>query len=130
METKDTSKSVSRWANVRLNEEEHQALDVIQERLQTTRSRLLRKVIRELIGLGPDLLAQEWKVLEDLVYQLAAVGRNLNQLLKAIHTGKVAATPADRAFIERVRNQVDEVKKEVTAVIERSCQRWVKDAFR
>ena len=128
METNETCVSVSRWANVRLTEEEHRALDVLQDRLQTTRSRLLRKVIRELMGLGPDLLAQEWKVLEDLVYQLAAIGRNLNQWLKAIHTGQAAATPADQALIEEVRDLVVQVKKEIITVIERSYQRWVKHA--
>jgi adenylosuccinate lyase len=128
MQSDETSTTVSRWANVRLTEEEHRALDMIQERLQTTRSRLLRKVIRELIGMGPDLLAQEWKILEDLVYQLAAIGRNLNQWLKAIHTGQAVATPAEQSLIEELRDLVEQVKKEVITAIERSCQRWVKNA--
>ena len=64
MEDNHKAKNVERWANVRLMEEEHRALDAIQNRLQTTRSRLLRKVIRELIGMGPDLLPQEWMVFD------------------------------------------------------------------
>jgi hypothetical protein len=120
--------SPSRWANVRLTEEEHKALDAIQERLSTTRSRLLRKAVRELIGLGPDLLPQEWKAFEDLAFQVAAVGRNLNQLVKAIHQGKAAIGPEDRLLVEGVSDRVREVQAALQAAIERSRQRWVKDA--
>ena len=130
METETTSENISRWANVRLNEEEHQALEVIQKRLQTTRSRLLRKVVRELIGVGPDLLVQEWQVFEQLAYQLAAVGRNLNQLVRAIHTGKVTIAPGDKTLIEAVQHHVDRIEREVIKTIYRSHHRWVKDAFR
>jgi hypothetical protein len=119
-------KKVERWANVRLSEKEHRALDVVQKRLQTTRSRLLRKMIRELIGMGPDLLTQEWEVLERLIYQLAALGRNLNQYLKAIHTGQAMATPPDLALIQEVRDQVNRVDEEVVTIIARSWNRWVK----
>ena len=130
MEDNHKAKNVERWANVRLMEEEHRALDAIQNRLQTTRSRLLRKVIRELIGMGPDLLTQEWMVFEKLAYQLAAVGRNLNQLVRAVNSGKAAMTPEDRTLVEGVRDQVDLIKKEIIATIDRSCHRWVKDAGR
>ena len=74
MEANNPDVSISRWANVRLTEEEHQALDRIQTHLQTTRSRLLRKAVRELIGMGPDMLPQEWKAFEDLAYQVALDG--------------------------------------------------------
>jgi hypothetical protein len=130
MEDNHKTKNVERWANVRLMEEEHLALDVIQNRLQTTRSRLLRKVIRELIGMGPDLLTQEWMAFEKLAYQLAAVGRNLNQLVRAVNSGKAAMTPEDRTLMEGVRDQVDLIKKEIISAIDRSCHRWVKDAGR
>ena len=130
MEMNDTSENVSRWANVRLNENEHRALEIIQQKLQTTRSRLLRKVIRELIGMGPDLLPQEWMAFEKLAYQLAAVGRNLNQFVRAVNSGKAAMTSEDRTLVEGVQDQVDLIKKEIISAIDRSCHRWVKDAGR
>lgn len=116
----------SRWANVRLTEEEHRALNAVQERLGTTRSRLLRKTVRELIGLGPDLLLQEWQAFVELAFQVAAVGRNLNQLVRAIHQGKTAISLEDRALVEGVRDQVTAVQTALQATIVRSRQRWVK----
>src|ERR1035438_7681767 len=98
MEQQSAVERFNRSAHVRLHEIEDRALQQFVDHLGTTRSKLLKKIIRELIGLGPDLLDQEWKAFEDLVYQLAAVGRNLNQLLKAIHTGKVAITSTDQAL--------------------------------
>jgi len=128
MDENKTSDYLCHMLNVRLNEEENLRFQRLAEQLQTTRSRLMRKMIREAIGAGPDLLHQELKLIEELAYQLAAIGRNLNQLVRAIHSGKVAVTAADQVAIEAVRAQVEQVDKEVILVIDRSCNRWVKDA--
>ena len=130
MDQDQTKDFLCHMLNVRLNDEENLRFQRLAEGLQTTRSRLLRKLIREAIGAGPDLLAHELSLFEDLAYQLAAVGRNLNQLVRAIHSGKVAVTADDRTFIEAVRAEVQRVDQEVITVIDRSCNRWVKDAGR
>jgi len=109
---------------VRLDDAEDFRFQQVVDRLKTSRSQVLRKLIRDLIGEGPDLLPQEMRVLDELTYQVAAIGRNLNQLVRGMHAGKVTATPYDQ-IVEEVRNQVDAVKKELLAVIDRSRNRSV-----
>jgi hypothetical protein len=126
MNRKSATEWLNRSAHVRLHEIENRAFQVVVERLQTTRSKLLRKIIRELIGQGPDLLDHEWQALEKLIYQLGALGRNLNQYVKAIHTGQAKASPPDLALIEQVRDEVKRVDEWVVAIIAHSNYRWVK----
>jgi hypothetical protein len=114
--------------NVRVNEAEGLALRQLAEQLQTSRSRLLRKVIRESIGEGPDLLPNEMKVFQDSVYQLASLGRNLNQLLKLLHTGQVKVSSQEQVLMEGIRDQVERLKKETLTVIDRTRERWVRRA--
>src|SRR5437879_5391087 len=109
--------------NVRLNEPERLQLKRIAEQLQTTRSRLLRKLVREVIGEGPDLLPQEMRVMNDAEYQVGCVGRNLNQLLKVIHEGRLATTPTQLALIKQLMERVDELHQGLDQVIERSRRR-------
>jgi len=84
--------------------------------------------IRESIGEGPDLLPQEMKPFEEAVFQLAALGRNLNQLLKLVHSGQVKAGSQELSLMEGIRTQVELLKKETLTVIDRSRERWVRHA--
>ena len=123
---KNPSETQKRMVNVRMNEAEALAFRLLAEHLQTTRSRLLRKVIREAIGEGPDLLFQEFKVMDDAVYQVAAIGRNLNQLVRAVHTGQVKAMPQEQALMGDILNRIESLKKEIFIVIDRSRNRTVR----
>ena len=125
---KNTSDTLIRSAHVRLDEAEDAGFQQLVESLETTRSRLLRKIIRESIGEGPDLLPQEMKPFEEAVFQLAALGRNLNQLLKLVHSGQINASSQDLALMEGIRTQVELLKKETLTVIDRSHERWVRHA--
>jgi len=114
--------------NVRMNEAEALAMSQLAKQLQTNRSRLLRKVIRELIGEGPDLLDNEMKVFLDAVYQLASLGRNLNQLLKLVHSGQVMVSSQEQTLMESIRDQVEYLKKQTLIVIDRTRERWIRHA--
>ncbi len=109
----------------RLSEVEYQAYLLLVQRLATTRSRLIRGMIREALGLGPDLLAQDMKILGEGVYQLGALGRNLNQELRAMHSGKLQNQPADVALTEQLRDQVGRLEKSWIAAVKRSRNRLV-----
>jgi hypothetical protein len=125
---KDASERQSCMVNVRMSEAEALAFSELAAQWQTSRSRLLRKVIRESIGEGPDLLGHELKLFEDAVYQLASLGRNLNQLLKLLHSGKVTVGAPEQALMEGIRDQVERLKAETLTVIDRSRRRWVRHA--
>ena len=121
---KSASERFTRSAHVRLDDAEDFRFQQVVDSLKTSRSQVLRKLIRDLIGEGPDLLPQEMRVLNDLTYQVAAIGRNLNQLVRGMHVGQVTATSYDQV-VKGVRDQVDAVKKELLAVIDRSRNRSV-----
>jgi len=125
---KNASESQSCMVNVRMNEAEALAMNQLADQLQTNRSRLLRKIIRESIGEGPDLLPNEMKHFEEAVFQLAALGRNLNQLLKLVYTGQVKVSSQEQTLMEGIRDQVASLKKETVTVIERTRERWVRHA--
>ena len=76
---KSASERFTRSAHVRLDDAEDFRFQQVVDRLKTSRSQVLRKLIRDLIGEGPDLLPQEMRVLDELTHQVAAIGRNLNQ---------------------------------------------------
>jgi hypothetical protein len=128
MNIKNESDRQSCMINVRVNEAEGLALRRLAEQLQTSRSRLLRKVIRESIGEGPDLLPHEMKHFDQAVFQLAALGRNLNQLLKLVHSGQVMVSSQEQALMVDIRTQVEYLKKQTLIVIDRTRDRWVRHA--
>jgi hypothetical protein len=120
-----TKEPSNRFASLRLTASERDTFQQVAEQLQTTPSRLLRKIIRELIGQGPDLLAQDVRVVEQATYQLGCLGRNLNQLLRTIHTRQVTTTGDQQDLIESLRDQVECLHEELDRVITRSYERWV-----
>ncbi len=122
---KTVSEKQSRMINVRMNEEETLGLSQLATQFKTSRSRLLRKIIRESIGEGPDLLPQEMKIVEEGIFQLAAVGRNLNQLLKLVHSRQVTVSSQEQALMENLREQVERLKREMLTVVDRTRERWV-----
>src|SRR4051812_3856509 len=64
--------------SLKLTRAEREAFRQIARQLETTSSRLLRKMVRELIGQGPDLLDKDLLVMREAAYQLSRVGSNLN----------------------------------------------------
>jgi hypothetical protein len=93
----------------------------------TTCSRFFRKVMREVIGQGPDLLPIEMKPIKEATFQVAALGRNLNQLLKAFHTGQPPPPGilVDQAALATFRDQVEQLKQALVSVVLRSKHRWL-----
>ena len=124
MEETNEVKTVCRFVKTRISPTEHQGFVVVLQRLGTNSARFLRKVIREVIGDGPDLLPNELKVFSDAAFQLGAIGRNLNQLVRAFHSGKLTCTQLDNTFLEAVLDHVVRLEKELLAVVQRSRRRW------
>jgi len=79
----------------------------------------MRKMIREVIGEGPDFLNQEWILFEKLAYQLSAIGRNLNQLVRAYHSDQGARITVDLSLLGVVLERTESIKQEIYRLIER-----------
>ena len=80
--------------------------------------------MRDIIGRPANLLDCELKGLTEAVYQLKAVGRNLNQLMQAIHVGKV--TVVNMAEPESVRAVVMALDARITELVTASRLRGVR----
>jgi len=124
----ENNKPEPQWyfAKARVSRAEYLEFLKVLQGLGTTCSRFFRKVIREAIGEGPDLLVSELKLFREALYQVAALGRNLNQLLKAYHAGQPPGMLVDQAALAAFRDQVEQLKQALVAVIFRSKYRWVK----
>ena len=85
---KHPDKAYSRMAHVRLSLEEEAGLKALGHALNLPPSRIHRRLIREAITGGPDYFddgVQEQRLMR---VHLSAVGRNLNQLVRAANRGE------------------------------------------
>jgi len=79
----------SKVTHFRLTDKELGDFIAAATRLKQSRSDLLRRAVRDIIGRPADLLDQELAALAEAAFQLKAIGRNLNQLARAVHIEKV-----------------------------------------
>lgn len=93
----------SRVAGIRLREAEWAALQQFAAPLGQPPSRIIRRLIREAITSGPDYFTDELLGVARLSRELAAIGRNLNQL--AIKSVVQRPTPALAAEDREAREE-------------------------
>ncbi|MCP3669800.1 MAG: hypothetical protein GY814_05100 [Gammaproteobacteria bacterium] len=82
----------------------------------------LLALIRARLNKAPHFAKEELTALREATRQLQAVGRNLNQVMKAIHGGLVR-DPLDGAFIAECQSSVKAVGSHVDRLIARNLQR-------
>ena len=78
----------SRAAAVRFREEEWDGLKQLAENLGETPSRIIRRLVREALTGGPDYFDDGVIDLRNMHRELNAIGRNLNQLTRAVNQGQ------------------------------------------
>jgi len=119
------SRSLSKVTRVRLTDSEHEAFIVAAKCLRETRSHLLRLAVREYINQPVDVLDKELPAFYEAVYQLRAVGRNLNQFTKAMHLGERTDIQLNMAFLEILKQTVKELDARLVEVVKKSRVRRV-----
>ena len=77
-------------------------------------------MIRERLRMGPDLLRQDIKTIGEGVYQLGALGRNLNQQLRAVNSGQMVGRPVDVVLIGQVKEQITRLENQWIIAVKRS----------
>ena len=80
--------AVKRSLRVELSAADAEVLDAASELFGVGKSELVRRLVRASVDLGPALSAQGSVRIEDLTGQVRIVGRNLMQVLRAIHRGE------------------------------------------
>jgi hypothetical protein len=110
---------------IRLGDQADQALLHLMKTLGTkTRSRVVRKMIMEAAGLGPDLLNDNLDSFREGVRQLAALGNNINQIARAINSGQAPGCPWDSELMNAVIRRLRDHQKVVADIATRSKNRW------
>ncbi len=117
--------ALSKVTYLRLTEAEHQEFTAAAKRLRDTRANLLRRAVREIIKQPTDMLERELAGLDEAVYQLRAVGRNLNQLVRAVHTGELKDGQVDPAVLATLTQAIGQLDKRLMELIEKSRLRRV-----
>lgn len=110
----------------RLTIEEDEAFNFVVEKCGESRSRLMRKMIREAVNGEPDLLTDEASLLKIAIRQLIGIGNNLNQVTMAIHAG-LTHTVVDEKYLSNILKHVTQVKSELQNHIKKTKLRWVKN---
>ena len=107
----------------RFSEAEFQSYLKRAQDLSTTRSRMIRHLVREFLGLGPDLFGTNLKTIDQGIYQLGALGRNLNQQLRAVNSGLMIAQPVDGTLMGQIKDQLQRLENEWIVAVKRSRNR-------
>ncbi|CAM4381145.1 MAG: hypothetical protein LEGION0398_MBIBDBAK_01084 [Legionellaceae bacterium] len=113
---------------LRLTEEEAKSFNNYASKVGETRSRLLRKMVRELINNGvPDLLKNEESTIRFVIRQLSGISRNLNQITSSIHKNDSNAKRINSEYLESIKDHVNSVKNEFVKYLSITRKRIVLD---
>ena len=114
---------------VRLTELEWQQAEMASIALFGTnnKSRLLRKLMRDYIGMGPDLTEQEIKEFREAVRQLTGVARNLNQITARINNNSQELKHVTMDYLKRIEQSVIELNNELKSYISNTITRYQKE---
>ena len=85
---------------------EYAGLTALSQALNVPPSRLLRRLLREAITGGPDYFKDDVKEIRMMHVHLAAVGRNLNQLVRAANRGEPLLNADVLRVVDVLRLQV------------------------
>jgi len=112
--------------SLRLGDDVDQLLLQLTKTFKTkTRGRMIRKIIIEAAGQGPVLLDDNLDSFREGVRQLAALGRNVNQIARAINSGQAQGCPWDSNLMNAVLRHVADHQRVVADIVMRSRNRWI-----
>lgn len=110
---------------VQFSRGEYEAVNWTAGHMGFTLSRLLVAMVRAQITGDPQLGARELAALEASNYQLAAIGRNLNQIARALNAQPLAAAQPHRlALVDGLRREIDAHLKTVHDMQRANLARW------
>lgn len=91
----------------------------------TDRSKILVKIVRELITNQPHLLPEELQEFKSATRQVMGIGRNFNQLVKEVHAGKAPSVLHNESYYMAIIERLDDLKKSLSGYVEFSKNRWI-----
>ena len=111
---------------VRLTDEEWQQAESASEMLfgNKNKSQLIRKLLRDYIGMGPDLTEIEIKEFREAVRQLTGIARNLNQITSRINSDEKKLSNLSERYMNDIMLHVNNVNNTLKTYIKRTIDRY------
>jgi len=110
---KDPNKT--RVLQLRVTDAELSALTNLAAKRGVTTSEYHRRLLREAVSHGTDFFPYELSELGRLTREIRYVGKNVNQITKAIHAGKITPDPVGLENVatarERIKEAIDILRK-------------------
>ena len=107
------------WLHVRIRPAERKALDKLARSLDEKPSGVVRRLLREAITGGPEYFNDGLQELRAAHRELAAVGRNINQLAKAANRDEPVVSKDLRRNLAAAKQQVDRLTGIYRAAVDR-----------
>lgn len=107
---------------VRVSEAERIALENLSQTLygRPNKSRLLRRIFREYLGFGRDLIPAELELFRDSVRQLSGIARNLNQITQKLHALGLKEYPLTKEMLHKIHASIDKTNHDLRHYIRKS----------
>ena len=111
---------------IRLTEEEWSGADSASIALfgRPNKSRLMRKLLRDYIGMGPDLTDEEMRAFREAIRQLTGMARNLNQITARMNSDNKQNSPLFPDYIKRLSSLVREVNEQLKGYVSHTVNRY------
>lgn len=111
---------------IRLTEEEWSGADSASIALfgRPNKSRLMRKLLRDYIGMGPDLTDEEMRAFREAIRQLTGMARNLNQITARMNSDNNQNSPLSPDYIKRLSSLVREVNEQLKGYVSHTVNRY------
>lgn len=117
-----------RKVTIRLTEYENKKLiERTQKEGYATRTKWTTAVVQAALHKEPVLTNSEINVLRESNRELASIGRNLNQVVKALNIEFRESDRLKQNAIENLIERVEQHKDQVTALLSRNMNRWGKE---
>lgn len=113
------------WLHVRVKPDERKALEKLAKSLDEKPSGVVRRLLREAITGGPEYFGDGLKEIRTAHRELAAVGRNINQLAKAANRDEKVVSKDIRRNLAAAKQQVDRLTTIYRDAVERVYRRNV-----
>lgn len=115
-DTSPAQKDTRKRSRIDIGPEAGALLDEACKVFQLDRAETLRRIIRASLDVGPALSAENSRTVAALASQVRMVGRNLSQLLHAIHSGHAVPMEAVLPIWDALDARVKAVDAELTAM--------------
>lgn len=109
---------------LRLSQSERATVTKLAKAAGITEAQWLVALLRAVLLRGVLAPSEELEALKRSTYELAAIGKNLNQLVKQVHADPKQLQRLPAAQIELLSQTISAHRKQVDVLIDRTLERW------